>query len=95
MLIVYGCYLTNGMCWYGVGDALSIEIPQVMYQRALNLCGVSTVSVKVTYTQQTRGGALHCESPVLTIYLNGFHITLMPLVLTVAHMDLDKNILFF
>jgi hypothetical protein len=46
MLIVYGCYVINRMCLYGVGNASSMEIPQVMYQRALNPRSVLTVSVK-------------------------------------------------
>ena len=44
--MMYECYVINRMCLYGVGNASSIEIPQVMYQRALNPRGVSTVSVK-------------------------------------------------
>ena len=38
-----------------------------MYQHALNPRGVRQRTSKVTYTQQTRGGALHCESPVFHI----------------------------
>ena len=29
VLIVYGCYVINRMCLYGVGSASSIEIPKL------------------------------------------------------------------
>ena len=50
MLIVSRCYEINRMCLYGVRNVSSIEIFQVMYLRALNPRGVSTVSVEIHNT---------------------------------------------
>ena len=60
MLIVYGCYIIKRMYWYGVGNASSIEIPQVMYQRALNPRGLSTVSVKSGLYITNNAVEAHC-----------------------------------